>query len=118
MMEGGRTSTSLTDKERLYEWGRQKAEDEIGRYHFPGFHRNEKSYLEDIEVQPELEEYDFKNRTDMERLLDTYFDEDLSEIKTECMRVLLKKLIGLEKEERKEDKGNRKVGVPEFIYNF
>lgn len=109
----------MTSKERLYEWVCKKAKHGENENLFDEINAEADTYFEDIEIQPVLEEYDIDNKYDIEKYMEKYFDENLIEIKVECVRALLegmskiKKVVEIEKESAQKN-----TGIREYIYNF
>lgn len=118
MMETGKRNTGLTDRERLYERIRQKAEQYQGKYCFPESDENAESYFEAVEIQPALEVYDIKTRDDIEKYISVFMDEELDDIRVECVRAFFKSAVSLEREKDQVVHVQAKSGIPDFIYTF
>lgn len=107
----------MTDREKLYDWICQKAATE--RYEFENIEDRQDTYFKDYDEQPVLMEYDVDNRKDIEHYLDMYFDEELSEIKIECIKTILKNIDDFsQKFDRKDSVKKKSTGIREYIYNF
>lgn len=110
----------MTDKEKLYNWICWKTETEGGNFLFSKAKSDEPTYFQNINEQPALEEYYIDTRVDIERYMDNYFDEDLTGIRTECIKAILK---GIHKcstgvINNKETRNKKTTGIREYIYNF
>ena len=72
-----------------------------------------------MEVQPVLVEYAVKNKSDMEKYMEKYFDGDLAEIKTVCIRAFLEGMLKIEDEDESgKEMIQSDTGIKEYIYNF
>lgn len=110
----------MTDKEKLYDWICQKTEDESGRFNFTEIKSDEPTYFQNICEQPVLEEYYIDTRADVEKYMDIYFDENLTGIRNECVKAVLKGIHGLSTDiiKRKVTGNKKATGIREYIYNF
>lgn len=117
MTWNGKRGISLTSKERLYEWVCEKTRHGEDEFLFDGIDGEADTYFGDIEIQPVLEEYDINNRFDMEKYMEKYFDENLTEIKMECVRTVLEGMSKIQ-EVAGENSDHKNTGIREYIYNF
>lgn len=109
----------MTSKELLYEWGCGKAGNGERKLSFGQINDGIRTYFEEMEVQPVLAEYAVKNKSDMEKYMEKYFDDDLTEIKTVCIRAFLEGILKIEDEDEFEKKTiQSNTGIKEYIYNF
>lgn len=107
----------MTSKELFYKWVCDKTENVERRFSFEQTNDGAETYFEEIENQPVLVEYDIKSKCDMEKYMEKYFDDDLVEIETVCVRAFLEGISKIE--ERVEKKEIRTdTGIREYIYNF
>lgn len=108
----------MTDKEKLYDLICQRTKSE--KIHFPGMTNQVSSYFEDIDKISVLEEYAVDGRKDIEKKWKAYFNEDLPDIRIECVKAILKAMSGIQTEnpDNGEVGGYKGTGIREFIYNF
>lgn len=108
----------MTDKEKLYDWVCRETKSDGRSFHFSEIKGNEPTYLQDISEQPVLEEYSIDTRTDIERYMDIYFDEELVGIRTECVKAVLKGIHEISAGIIKNSENKKVTGIREYIYNF
>lgn len=110
----------MTDKERLYDWICWKTKAESKSLLFLEISKEESTYFLDIIEQPVLEEYFIDNKEQLQRYMNIYLDEDLSEIRTVCINIILKKLheFSAESVKMQETEKIKSAGIREYIYNF
>lgn len=107
----------MTSKERLYEWVCEKTKHGEDEFLFDEINKEADTYFEDIEIQPILEEYDINDKFDIEKYMEKYFDENLTEMNLECVRALLEGMSKI-KEVVEKESAQKKTGIREYIYNF
>lgn len=107
----------MTSKELLYEWACNMAEKKDRQPVFEKIEDGLETYFEEIENQPLLVKYDIKNRSDIEKYMERYFDDDLIGIKTVCTRAFLEGMSRVKAESEVKEK-QRETGIREYIYNF
>lgn len=105
----------MTNKEKLCDWICQMPETEG----FETIDQRQGTYFIDYNEQSALIEYEIDNKRDIEHYMNLFFDDELSEFKTECVKQLLNSMYiysASASEERKKKKHT--TGIREYIYNF
>lgn len=108
----------MTSKELLYKWVCDKIENGESRFSFKQVDDETGTYFEEVKAQPELNEYAIKSRIDMEKNMEKYFDVDLTEIETVCIRAFLDGILKIEEGIESEGRVKSKTQIREYIYNF
>lgn len=113
-MEG--KSMNLTDQEIFYKCLADSKPKEVI---FPQMDVECVSYFGDMETQPALLIYNPENINDVTNMMDSILtEEEFEGIKKECIRTIMMSIIEYRRNGETEIKGNKKMTVPEFIYNF
>lgn len=88
----------MTSKELLYKWVCDKLENGEKKFSFKQKNDEAGTFFEEMKTQPELEVYDIKNRLDMEKYMEKYFDDDLTDIGAVCIRAFLDGVLKINEE--------------------
>lgn len=101
-------------KDNIYQWAKDNKNAEFTKFIFTE-KKDAETYFEDYIKETELEIYDIKNAIDINDMLEKHLNNNLKNIKKECVIAMLKSdMLQLENHvDIQED-----ITIPEFIYTL